>query len=272
MLKQRIPTAVILGSIVIAIITTGSQLLFSILMGLFVLVGAWEWAGLSGAENQLYRSGYAVLTVGLAFLMFFITDISYSHGIYIIGTLWWCLASVMVVLYQYGKPAIPKYNFLKYLFGFFVLIPSTLGLVYLFGSNRGPLLVMLLFVLIWVIDSSAFLIGRCWGKKKLAYRVSPGKSWEGFIASLLAAGFMALVYTEYGLIAVTNTTCLVILFIMTAGFSVIGDLFESMYKRNVNLKDSSQLLPGHGGVLDRIDSLTAAVPVYALGLWLLETR
>jgi phosphatidate cytidylyltransferase len=83
---------------------------------------------------------------------------------------------------------------------------------------------------------------------------------------------MALVYTEYGLIAVTNTTCLVILFIMTAGFSVIGDLFESMYKRNVNLKDSSQLLPGHGGVLDRIDSLTAAVPVYALGLWLLETR
>ncbi len=272
MLKQRILTAVILGSIVIAIIATGPQLLFSLLMGVFVLVGAWEWAGLSGPDNQLYRTAYAMLTAGLSSLLFFITDQSFSHGIYIIGTLWWCLAFIMVIFYQYGRPAIPKNNILKYLSGFCVLIPATLGLIYLYGADGGPLLVLLLFILIWVIDSSAYFIGRRWGKRKLADRVSPGKSWEGFIASLLAAGIMALVYVESGLISVTNTTCLIILFIMTAGFSVIGDLFESMYKRNANLKDSSQLLPGHGGVLDRIDSLTAAVPVYALGLWLLEAR
>jgi phosphatidate cytidylyltransferase len=272
MLKQRILTAVILGSVVISIITTGSLPLFSMLMGLFVVVGAWEWAGLSGSDNQLYRTGYAMLTAGLFYFLFFIMDNSYSHGIYIIGTLWWCLASVMVALYQCGRPAIPKTNTLKYLFGFFVLIPATLSLINLYGTDSGPLLVLLLFFLIWVIDSAAYFVGSCWGKKKLAYRVSPGKSWEGFLASLLAAGIMALVYVESGLITVTNTLYLIVLFIITAGFSVIGDLFESMYKRNANLKDSSQLLPGHGGVLDRIDSLTAAVPIYALVIWLLEVR
>jgi phosphatidate cytidylyltransferase len=178
----------------------------------------------------------------------------------------------MVALYQCGRPAIPKTNTLKYLFGFFVLIPATLSLINLYGTDSGPLLVLLLFFLIWVIDSAAYFVGSCWGKKKLAYRVSPGKSWEGFLASLLAAGIMALVYVESGLITVTNTLYLIVLFIITAGFSVIGDLFESMYKRNANLKDSSQLLPGHGGVLDRIDSLTAAVPIYALVIWLLEVR
>ena len=272
MLKQRILTAVILGSIVIAIINTGSQVLFSLLMGLFVLVGAWEWAGLSGPDKQLYRIGYAMLTAGLSYLLFLILDKTSSHGIYIMGTLWWCLASIMVFFYQCGRPAIPENNILKYLFGFCVLIPATLGLIYLYGAEGGLLLVLLLFILIWVIDSSAYFVGRCWGKKKLANRVSPGKSWEGFIASLFAAGIMALVYVKSGLISVTNTTYLIILFIITAGFSVIGDLFESMYKRNANLKDSSQLLPGHGGVLDRIDTLTAAVPVYALGLWLLEAK
>lgn len=272
MLEQRILTAGILGSIVIAIITTGSQFLFSLLMGLFVLVGAWEWARLSGTDNKLYRTGYAMLTAGLLYILTVLSDKTSAHGVYIIGTLWWCLASVMVIFYQCGRPVIPKNNILNNLIGFCVLIPATLCLIYLYSSNDGPLLVLLLFLLIWVIDSSAYFIGGRWGRKKLANRLSPGKSQEGFIASLLAAGITALVYVISGLIPVSNITWLIILFIITAGFSVIGDLFESMYKRNANLKDSSQLLPGHGGVLDRIDSLTAAAPVYALGLWLLEAR
>jgi len=272
MLKQRLLTALVLGSVFIAIIITGSQLLFSLLLGLFVMLAAWEWAGLSGAVNQFYRMGYVILTIALLCLIFFITDESLSHGVYIFGTLWWCLASVMVFFYQIGRPVIPKNNLLKHLFGIFVLVPPSLGLIYLYGSVNGPQLVLLLFILIWTVDSAAYFCGRKWGKRKLADRISPGKSQEGLLASLIAAAIMALVYIESGLISVTNITGLLILFIITAGFSAIGDLFESMYKRNANLKDSSQLLPGHGGVLDRIDSLTAAAPVYALGLWLLEAR
>jgi phosphatidate cytidylyltransferase len=270
MLKQRLLTALVLGSIFIAIIITGSQLLFAILLVLFVMLAAWEWAGLSGVVTQSHRVVYAILTAVITGLIFFVTDNSLIVNIS--GTLWWCLASVMVILYQYGRPAIPRNNYLKYLIGFFVLIPPSLGLIFLYGSTNGPQLVLLLFVLIWTVDSTAYFCGRKWGKRKLANRVSPGKSQEGFFASLVAAGILALIYAEFALISVMNTTGLVILFIITAGFSAIGDLFESMYKRNANLKDSSRLLPGHGGVLDRIDSLTAAAPVYALGLWLLEAR
>lgn len=272
MLKQRLLTALILGSIFIAIIITGSQLYFALLLGLFVMLAAWEWAGLSGADNQLYKVVYAILFIVLFWSILIFADKSTGYAVYIFGTIWWCLASVMVVLYQFGRPAIPKNNLVKLLTGFFVLIPPSLGLIFLYGSANGPQLVLLLFVLIWTVDSAAYFCGRKWGNRKLANRVSPGKSQEGFAASLIAAGFLALVYAWSGLISVTNITGLVFLFIITAGFSAIGDLFESMYKRNANVKDSSQLLPGHGGVLDRIDSLTAAAPVYALGLWLLEAR
>ena len=273
MLKQRLLTALVLGSIFIAIILAGSQLLFSLLLGLFVMLAAWEWAGLSGASNQIHRTVYAVFIVAILCILYFLmTGMPHGYITNILGTLWWCLATVMVFLYQCGRPAIPKNNYLKYLIGFFVLIPPSLGLIFLYGSTNGPQLVLLLFVLIWTVDSAAYFCGKKWGKRKLANRISPGKSQEGFVASLIAAGILALVYAWSGLISVTNITGLVILFIITAGFSAIGDLFESMYKRNANLKDSSQLLPGHGGVLDRIDSLTAAAPVYAMGLWLLEAK
>jgi len=273
MLKQRILTAVILGSIVIAIITTGSQLLFSLLMGLFVLVGAWEWAGLSGPDKQLYRIGYAMLTAGLSYLLFLILDKTSSHGIYIMGTLWWCLASIMVFFYQCGRPAIPENNILKYLFGFCVLIPATLGLIYLYGAEGGLLLVLLLFILIWVIDSSAYFVGRCWGKKKLANRVSPGKSWEGVWGGM--AGVIALAFTWRWADAAWASTVpsfythvgrqggwlLLIAAIFMAAMSVVGDLFESLVKRSAGVKDSSGLLPGHGGVLDRVDALLPTLPL-----------
>lgn len=270
MLKQRLLTALILGSIFVAIIITGSQLYFALLLVLLVMLAAWEWAGLSGLVTQLQKVVYALLVAVFAGSIFFITNNSLNINIF--GTLWWCFASVMVILYQCGRPAIPNNNLLKLLTGFFVLIPPSLGLIFLYGSANGPQLVLLLFVLIWTVDSAAYFCGRKLGNRKLANRVSPGKSQEGFVASLIAAGILALVYAWSGLISVTNITGLVFLFIITAGFSAIGDLFESMYKRNANLKDSSRLLPGHGGVLDRIDSLTAAAPVYALGLWLLEAR
>lgn len=272
MLRQRLLTALVLGPVFIAVILTGSQLLFSLLLGLFIMLAAWEWAGLSGAAHQLSRAGYALLMAALLCVFYLMAETLHRSVVPVVGTLWWCLAAVMVVLYQYGRPAIPGNKLLKHLSGIFVLIPSSLALVFLYGTATGPQLVLLLFVLIWTVDSAAYFCGRKWGKRKLADRVSPGKSREGLLASLVAAGILALIYVESGLISVTNSTGLVILFIMTAGFSVIGDLFESMYKRNANVKDSGQLLPGHGGVLDRIDSLTSAAPVYALGLWLLEAR
>ena len=271
MLKQRVLTAVVLGGLTIAIVSFGSKLLYSGLLGLFVFIAAWEWARFCNGQ-PIMRIFYAALVTGCLFLLFVYFPSTWKTGIYLFWAIWWCLAGIMVISYQSGGQPVPENRVLKYLIGCCVLLPATLCLLYLYDSDGGPELVLLFFVLIWVVDSAAFFIGSRFGRARLAERVSPGKSWEGFIGSLVAAAILAFLYAGFGIVAGLNVVELVLVLTVTAGFSVIGDLFESMFKRHVNLKDSGRLLPGHGGMLDRIDSLTAAAPVYMLGLWLLETR
>ena len=272
MLKQRILTALILGVILVSIIFSGSEMLFALLMAFTVLFAAWEWAGLCNIQHGPSRILYAAIVTGLVILFYFALYPPWTESVYTFGTVWWSIAVIMVIYFQNGRKAIPENRFLQYLMGCCVLLPAALSLIYLYESDNGQYSVLMFFILIWIVDSSAYFVGRQWGKKRLADQVSPGKSWEGFFGSLLAAGLLAVIYTYIKGITGVGSLWLIILFVITAGFSVIGDLFESMFKRHVNLKDSSQLLPGHGGVLDRIDSLTAAAPVFMLGLWILEGR
>ena len=123
-----------------------------------------------------------------------------------------------------------------------------------------------MFVLVWAADSGAYFSGRAFGKRKLAPKVSPGKSWEGVAGGLITALVLAFVFIHFfgdALVGERNITGFVILSVATVAISVLGDLTESMFKRESGVKDSSQLIPGHGGVLDRIDSLTAAVPFFS---------
>ena len=160
--------------------------------------------------------------------------------------------------------------------GLFVLLPAWVGLNHLrtgafqFGDTANNLLVILyVFLLVWVADIGAYFAGRAFGKAKLAPRVSPGKSWAGVWGGLVAVGLLALVASLLVAASAQQTLLLILASLFTGLVSVLGDLLESMLKRFRGIKDSSQLLPGHGGIMDRIDSLTAAIPVFALIITLL---
>ena len=149
-----------------------------------------------------------------------------------------------------------------------MLLPSWALLVRLHGEGAlGAELAFTLLVIVWAADVGAYAFGRLLGRTKLAPAVSPGKTWEGVTGGLVTAGLAAALAAPWLELPVGR---LVVLGVATALISVLGDLTQSMFKRNVGLKDSGKLLPGHGGVLDRIDSLTAAVPVLVVGLWALK--
>lgn len=179
---------------------------------------------------------------------------------------WWFMACLLVVIYPRGHKAWGKSLFWRALMGILVLIPCWLAINFIRAAENGPFILLFLFVLIWGADSAAYFVGKKWGKHKLSPSVSPGKSWEGLIGALLITSFIALAVLGWSRIPYSVWPWAILLSFATVIFSVVGDLFESMLKRNVGLKDSGQLLPGHGGLLDRIDSLTAAAPVFALGL------
>ena len=270
MLKQRLITAFILGTLVIWGIFALPSLWFAAIFGAFACVGAWEWAGLikiSRVTGRLfYVSGIAIIFVLLTPWMLDASNILYLTGA---GVIWWLFATVMVFRYRGGDDFQP--GIIDVLNGIFLLLPCWAGIVWLQAQEYGPQLVLFMMMCIWAADSGAYFAGRRFGKRKLAPHVSPGKSWEGvfggFIFAVLFAILSSLFWFEWqGEFAAG----FILLAVVTVIISVVGDLAESVFKRRVGVKDSGTILPGHGGVLDRIDSLTAAAPVFATGYWLLE--
>ncbi len=270
MLKQRVLTATFLGSVIIVGVVASPHPVFSLLMGIFIGIASWEWAGLAGYHKIIQRSVYLVLVTALLICVYFLRATNWVNTIVIFSLIWWCFALVMVISYQRGKELIPSNQIIKALIGCIILVPAWTGLINLHEAVAGSQQILLLFVLIWVADSTAFFIGGWWGKRRLASRISPAKSWEGVIGGLVASMVTVLGYVILKEMSGVDIIRLFALCLITVVFSVLGDLVESMFKRNANMKDSGRLLPGHGGVLDRIDSLTSAVPVFVTGVWLLE--
>ncbi|WMJ01089.1 phosphatidate cytidylyltransferase [Pseudomonas chlororaphis subsp. aurantiaca] len=265
MLKQRIITALILLPIALCgfFLLEGSA--FALFIGLVVTLGAWEWARLAGFEAQPTRIAYAVVVAGLLFLMQLLPGI--APWVLGAAVLWWGLATFLVLTYprtsEYWAGAAAKL-----VIGLLILLPAWQGLVFIKQQPLGNWLIMAVMVLVWGADIGAYFSGKAFGKRKLAPQVSPGKSWEGvyggLLLSLVIAAVVGLVAGwSIGQIILGLLGAAVVVFI-----SVVGDLTESMFKRQAGIKDSSNLLPGHGGVLDRIDSLTAAIPVFAVLLWM----
>ncbi len=177
------------------------------------------------------------------------------------------LAGAVLVGHLFSSGSLP----VRAVMGLFVLVPAWVGLNHLrtggfqFGdSSNNLLLILYVFCVVWVADIGAYFAGRAFGKAKLAPRVSPGKSWAGVWGGLVAVGAFALVVSFLASAGAGQTLLLIVASLATGLVSVLGDLLESMLKRHRGIKDSSQLLPGHGGIMDRIDSLTAAIPVFAL--------
>lgn len=264
MLRQRVLTALILIPLALLGLFGLDSGGFALFTAVVVLLAAWEWANLSGFSHIVPRLGY-VLVVALVMLIGWQT-----HAVMATWPLWLALLGWLVSFYwvatypdstkQWSRP------WLRLLAGLWVLLPCWVGFVQLRLSGTEWLLYVLLIV--WLADIGAYFAGRRFGRRKLAPRVSPSKSWEGVYGGMLATAILAIVFAIILELGFPRGVGLMVTTVIVTLVSVLGDLLESMFKRLRGIKDSGDLLPGHGGVLDRIDSLTAAVPLFALlRLW-----
>ncbi len=259
MLKQRIITAALLVPIVVGLVLYIQPIAFLIVTAIITLMAAMEYMTLMRLQTVWARILYLVIIVNLMVgLLFVPTPLELA-----VGFVWWLIACVIVALYPRGASSWSSNKVITGLIGILVLMPCWVALNYIRNTPNGTILLLYVLVLIWGADTSAYFAGKRWGKTKLAPAVSPGKTVQGAIAALV----FALVFSAIAG-AISNPPAVILLSLMglsvwTVIFSIVGDLFESVLKREAGFKDSGNLLPGHGGLLDRIDSLTAAAPVYA---------
>jgi phosphatidate cytidylyltransferase len=266
MLKKRIITAAILVLITLLAIFFLPPASFLVLTGFITLIAAWEWTYLMGLKHLSSRFIYLVLII-LSFVL--VTDVVPLYFIFFVAFIWWLLATVLTVFYPRGSGWWTKSIFLRGLMGILVLVPCWVAINYVRNLKMGVYLLLFLLILVWGADSAAYFVGKKWGKHLLAPRVSPKKSIEGLLGGVVCAMLISVFFLLIFQTPKDVWPYLLLLFLITVLFSVIGDLFESMLKRQARLKDSSNLLPGHGGLLDRIDSLTAAAPMFVwIGLLL----
>jgi phosphatidate cytidylyltransferase len=263
MLKQRIITALILLPLVLALVFYAPIRLFAVAIAIMAAIGAWEWTRLSGYTDRQTRF-LQLLGFGLLVVLVQVVQRQLPHPQDLlllcgIGLAWWVFSLVWVALWraEFTRP-------LKLLCGTLTLLPSAAAFIAL--RRTGPVELLALLILVWAADIGAYFTGRAFGRHKLAPLVSPGKTWEGVLGGLLAAGLAAAVACRW-LPAAPMPFILICMAVSL--ISVLGDLSESLFKRQAGLKDSGTLFPGHGGVLDRVDSLTAAAPAFWLGLYLL---
>ena len=256
---QRIVTGAILGALVVAAIVWLPPIVAGIALGVFWLLGVREWADFARLARGATIVYVTVAGFGMLTGTLIVAERSALYVMLAIAALWWLIALAALQRHPrvVSRPLIAAA-------GFATLLPAWALLAFLHTqAGRGPAWVLTLLAIVWAADVGAYAVGRLWGKTKLAPTVSPGKTWEGVgggLACAAAAGWLA------GRILEVPALELVVVALLTAAGSIVGDLTVSLFKRNAGVKDSGRLLPGHGGVLDRIDSMTAAVAVFVLGL------
>lgn len=261
MLKLRVITALILAPLVLLAIFAVPHAITAAVLAVLVLLGAWEWSAFPGFKRIPTRALYVLLFAALLGTLWRIgEDAAQLEAILLAAVVWWAVALGWVALRPERVNAA-----VTAVAGLLVLIPAWLALVRLHA--QGPQVLTFLLLLVVAADVGAYFAGRSFGRHKLAPRVSPGKTWEGVAGGLLGATAMAIAGGLWFSLPLLPFT-LLCMFVVLA--SVLGDLTESMFKRQAGVKDSGNLLPGHGGILDRVDSLTAAAPFFLLGLQHLE--
>ncbi|MCA1938016.1 MAG: phosphatidate cytidylyltransferase [Dechloromonas sp.] len=270
MLKTRVITALALMAVLLPSLFWLPQMAWAWLIAAFIGVGAWEWGALLGWK-QRQRVLLGVVTAALCAVLAWTEPLAIGAAgfapaqtwvflFYGLSALFWLL---LIPFWLRGKWSLHGASGL--LVGAVVLLPTWLAMVQL--RAVGPAVLLAVFAVVWMADIAAYFAGRRFGKRKLAPGISPGKTWEGAYGAILGVLVYGLVIGHFFMVGVSLPLWVGALLLVTA-VSIIGDLFESMLKRKAGIKDSSNVLPGHGGVLDRIDSLTSTLPVAALA-WLL---
>lgn len=264
MLKTRLITAAILIPAFLAALFLLREPYWSLLMLAGVLIGLWEWAHMAGfkpAVRYLYITASAIAGVFLAFWHgpenAFMQEYALYWGLPLAAAFW----VVLVPIWLWRRTRV-RNIYLMMLAGWWIVLPLWLALVSLRALS--PWLLLFIMLVVWIADSAAYFAGKRFGKRKLAVNISPGKTWEGVLGALVVVSL----YGAALCIAFDLNALLIVGFWILTIFSVMGDLLESLIKRQGGFKDSGNLLPGHGGILDRVDGLTSSLPMAAFFLHL----
>ena len=279
MLKQRIITALILAPLALLAILYLPLFSFQIMIAVVMGLGAWEWTSMSGITRTITKSAYAVLVFATCLTLSFIipTDLIWYQGqlnstytcILTLAAMWWVVSLAMIIAYPKYSSVWYTSKILRGIFGFLTLIPTWVAVITLRTSlfdidpYYGASLIFYVLGIVWAADIGAFFIGVEFGKHKLRPAVSPGKTIEGLMGGIFASSAIITFAAMHYQVDPSRIWLHIVIGALTVGVSALGDLNESMFKRCAGIKDSGKLLPGHGGIMDRIDSLTAAFPVFA---------
>jgi len=279
-LKQRVVTASVIAAVFLAVVCWSSLFWFQMAFCFLFLVAAWEWANLSGFVHTRQKIIYLIVVMAVACVFQFIcqnpvffplnlfTGSAFFYQVWIqllmeVAVIFWALAFLLVAMYP--RSAIIFANrYVRGIIGLLVLLPTWAGVVFLKKQHDAGGLVLWVVAMIALADIGAYFTGVRFGKHKLATAVSPGKSWEGVFGGLACNSLLVAGMGVYWHLTVNEVMSLLLVTATVVVFSIVGDLFESMLKRHRGVKDSGTLLPGHGGILDRIDGWMAAVPFFTL--------
>ena len=274
MFKRRVISAIALVLGLLALLFNLNPLNFSLIVALIVLLAGWEWGNLMGLESKRHKFSYIALlaltiaTAALSLDLFGTLNISLGQTLCLIASVLW--AVVFLWIQGYPSSAIlwsPRP--ILGLLGLALLTVTWVAIALIIHQPHGPWLLLFAFAVVALADVGGYVAGNLFGKHKLAPLVSPGKTWEGFFGGIFLQCILIASMASFMPEKIT-TVMLVALVIPVSLYSVLGDLFESMIKRHSGVKDSGNILPGHGGVLDRIDGLIAALPLFALLFLLLS--
>lgn len=279
MLSTRLISVCILAPIILMALLSFTITQLSILVFIICLISAWEWGRMMRFSTYMHLFwmciifGLLAIAIDIIVFQYYLCFNYWSICKYIYGIIffWWIVAFILILFYPFSSVIWRNSIVLRFCFGVLMIVPFFWGVLtlcqccYLFTNHNDIITYWALYVitLIWINDSGAYIIGRYLGQYKLLEKVSPQKTWEGFIGgallSIISAWLFILCYST----VIIKPYIILIYSIITIFSAVIGDLTESMFKREANIKDTGKLIPGHGGILDRMDSLMAAVPIFA---------
>jgi phosphatidate cytidylyltransferase len=271
MLKQRTLTALVLAPLGILVVLFAPTVVLAAITSIVVLVGLWEWTRLAGFGSRPLRSAVVALVAMAMVPLWLLRAEPFAWWVIGAGAAWWLVAAAWLGHFSFGAAPTRENATIKLVAGLLATLPAWLALIKLHADpQRGPAWALLALTLVWIADIAAYFTGSRYGRKKLCPQISPNKTFAGVYGALAGSALLAAaggrLLDQHG----GAWGALVVLAVVTAIVSIVGDLFESLMKRQASVKDSGTLFPGHGGMFDRFDSMFAALPVFALGKALLD--
>ena len=269
-LPRRLTTAVVAVPVAVVAVVALPTEAVALLVAIVVVAASVEWVRMTAPRHPARH--VFPLVVAASVLLLWLAGTRWPGWLLVlcaISLAWWCVALAWVIRFEQGRGrdvAAPVGAIVGGIVGWVVIVPAWAGLVYVHGSGEdGPTRVLLILLVVWAADIAAYFAGRRFGVRRLAARTSPGKSVEGAAGGMAAVGVLGIAAGLWLDLPMLHAALLAFLCVAAGALSVLGDLMESLVKRKSGVKDSGNVVPGHGGVLDRIDSLTAAAPAFAVG-------